>query len=94
MPDYTNSNQELSAAFPGEQGTNNGALQVNLSEDALAIFNPNAALAAAQTFNILNNVANKMFGIEARWFRAIPQQRSKDVIFQEYTLSSVEDTPL
>ena len=35
-----------------------------------------------------------MFGIEARWFRAVPQQRSKDVIFQEYTLSSVEEDPL
>jgi hypothetical protein len=33
-------------------------------------------------------------GIDARWFRAIPQQRSKDFIFQEYTLSQVEDTPL
>ena len=41
----------------------------------------------------LNNLANQMFGIEARWFRAVPQQRSKDVIFQEYTLSCVEDTP-
>jgi hypothetical protein len=95
MADCTNpQDQQLSSAFPGQQGVNSGALQVNLTEDALAIFNPNAALAAAQTFNTLNNVANKMFGIEAIWFRAIPQQRSKDVIFQEYTLSCVEDTPL
>jgi len=86
--------QELSGAVPGQQGENTGALQVNLTEDALSIFNPNLALAAAQTYNTLNNVANKMFGIEAIWFRAIPQQRSKDVIFQEYTLSCVEDTPL
>lgn len=95
MADCTNpQEQQLNGAVPGQQGTNSGALQVNLTEDALSIFNPNAALAAAQTFNTLNNVANKMFGIEARWFRAIPQQRSKDVIFQEYTLSCVEDTPL
>jgi hypothetical protein len=86
--------QELNGAVPSQQGTNTGALQVNLTEDALSIFNPNAALAAAQTFNTLNNVANKMFGIDAIWFRAIPQQRSKDVIFQEYTLSCVADTPL
>ncbi len=95
MADCTNpQEQQLSGAFPAQQGTNTGALQVNLTEDANSIFNPNAALAAAQTFNTLNNVANKMFGIDARWFRAIPQQRSKDVIFQEYTLSCVDDTPL
>jgi len=86
--------QQISGAFPIQQGTNTGVLQVNLTEAASAIFNPNAALAAVQTFNTLNNVANKMFGIEARWFRAVPQQRSKDVIFQEYTLSCVEDTPI
>lgn len=86
--------QQLSGAFPGSQGQNVGGLQVNLSEDALSIFNPNLALAAAQTYNTLNSVANQMFGIDARWFRAVPQQRSKDVIFQEYTLSCVEDTPI
>ena len=86
--------QQLSGAFPGSQGQNVGGLQVNLSEDALSIFNPNLALASAQTYNTLNSVANQMFGIDARWFRAVPQQRSKDVIFQEYTLSCVEDTPI
>jgi hypothetical protein len=35
-----------------------------------------------------------MIGYEFRWFRAVPQQRSKDVIFQEYTLSNVEECPL
>ncbi len=95
MADCTNpQEQQLNGAFPNQQGTNTGALQVNLTEAANSIFNPNAALAAAQTFNTLNNVANKIFGIEARWFRAVPQQRSKDVIFQEYTLSCVEDTPI
>lgn len=72
---------------------NSGSITVNLDEKN-TIFNPNYALSALQTFNTFNNVANKMFGIEARWFRAIPQQRSKDIIFLEYTLSSVEDTPL
>lgn len=94
MADCTNPNeQQLSGAFPAQQGENSGALQVNLTEDANSIFNPNLALAAMQTYNTLNNVANKMFGIEAIWFRAIPQQRSKDVIFKEYTLSCVGDTP-
>jgi len=86
--------QQVSGAFPGSQGENSGALEVNLDATGYDIFNPNLALSAVQTFNTLNNVANKMFGIEARWFRAVPQQRSKDVIFQEYTLSCVEDTPL
>ena len=86
--------QNVSAAFPGEQAENTGALEVNLNADALDIFNPNLALSAVQTFNVLNNIANKMFGIEARWFRSVPQQRSKDVIFQEYTLYCVEETPV
>jgi hypothetical protein len=95
MADCTSpQNQNVSGAFPGAQGENSGALDVNLSATGAEIFNPNLALAAVQTFNTMNNVANKMFGIDARWFRAVPQQRSKDVIFQEYTLSCVEDTPL
>jgi len=87
-------NQNISGSNPRSQEENTGAIQVNLTEDSLSIFNPNYALSAVQTFNAFNNVANKMFGIEARWFRAVPQQRSKDVIFQEYTLSCVEDEPL
>jgi len=87
-------NQQFGGAFPGNQSTNSGALEVNLNAINSEIFNPNLILSAVQTFNTLNNVANKMLGIEVRWFRAIPQQRSKDVIFQEYTLSCVEDTPL
>lgn len=87
-------NQNVSGAFPGPQGQNSGALEVNLDAKGSEIFNPNLMLSAVQTFNTMNNVANKMFGIEAIWFRAVPQQRSKDVIFQEYTLSCVEDTPI
>jgi len=95
MADCTNpQEQTISGAFPASSAQNTGALQVNIPSDANSIFNPNFALAALQTYNSLNSVANQMFGIEARWFRAIPQQRSKDVIFQEYTLSCVEDTPI
>lgn len=86
--------QQVSGAFPGQQGENSGALEVNLDATGSEIFNPNLALSAVQTFNTLNNTANKMFGIEARWFRAVPQQRSKDVIFQEYTLYCVEEEPI
>lgn len=57
-------------------------------------FNVNSVLAAVQTYNALNYVANKLIGMDVKWFRAVPQQRAKDVIFQEYTLSNVEDTPI
>ena len=87
-------NQQVGGAFPGSSKQNSGALEVNLNATSLEIFNPNFALSAVQIFNTMNNVANQMLGIDARWFRAVPQQRSKDVIFQEYTLSCVEDTPL
>jgi len=86
--------QNINGASPSDSGQNTGAVKVNLTETISNIFNPNYALSALQTFNTFNNVANKMFGIDAKWFRAIPQQRSKDVIFKEYTLSNVEDTPL
>lgn len=95
MAECSNSNsQQVSGAFPETQRLNSGALDVNLLATSSEIFNPNLALAAVQTFNTMNNIANKMFGIDARWFRAVPQQRSKDVIFKEYTLSCVEDTPI
>jgi hypothetical protein len=87
-------NQQVSGAFPSQNTQNVGGLEVNYEATGADILNPNLALSAVQTFNTFNNVANKMFGIEARWFRAVPQQRSKDVIFQEYTLYCVEDTPL
>jgi hypothetical protein len=86
--------QNFGAANPANQTTNSGAVTVNLEQAASSIFNPNYALSALQNFVTFNNVANEMFGIEARWFRAVPQQRSKDVMFKEYTLSCVEDTPL
>ena len=93
MADCTDpKNQEIGGAFPNTQQQNTGGIQVNLT--ATEIFNPNHLLSAVKTYLSFNNVANKMLGIEARWFRAVPQQRSKDVIFQEYTLSNVEEEPL
>lgn len=87
-------NQNIEGADPTKQAPNSGALKVDLKATADSIFNPNAALSALNTYLTMNNVANKMFGIEARWFRAVPQERSKDVIFQEWTLYCVEETPL
>jgi hypothetical protein len=86
-------NQQVNGAFPANN-TGGGALEINFDANTLDIWNPNAALSAVNTFTSMNNIANKMFGIDARWFRAVPQQRSKDVIFQEYTLYCVEETPL
>ena len=42
----------------------------------------------------LNAAAAETAGIEVMWFRAIPDKRSQDVIFQSYTLFGVEDCPL
>lgn len=86
--------QKVSGAFPNTQTQNSGAFQVNLNADEDSIFNPNNALSAVNTYLTLNNVANKMFGIEARWFRSVPQERSKEVILQEWTLFCVEEKPI
>jgi hypothetical protein len=93
MADYVNPfGEPIKGAVPSQEIAIPGTLQVNVPIDGL--FNPNLALTALQTYNALNNAANQMFGIEAVWFRAVPQQRSKDVIFQEYTLACVDDKPI
>jgi len=84
--------QTIAGSNLTNQGENSGAVKVNTQVSN--IFNPNYALSALQTFNSFNSVANQMFGLDARWFRAVPQQRSKDIMFKEYTLSCVEETPL
>lgn len=54
--------------------------------------------AAAQFANnvlaMVNNAAAEVAGVEVMWFRATPDKRSQDVIFQSYTLFGVEDCPL
>jgi hypothetical protein len=57
-------------------------------------FDINKLLKAAQDYAAINALANSMFGYDFKWFRAVPQQRSRDVIFQEYTLSNVDECPL
>jgi len=95
MADCTDpQNQKISAANPAAQAPNAGALQVNLDANPASIFNPYNALSAVNTYLSINTAINKMLGIETRWFRAVPQERSKDVILQEWTLSCVEETPL
>ena len=42
----------------------------------------------------INAAAAEVAGVEVMWFRAKPDKRSQDVIFQSYTLYGVEDCPL
>ena len=43
---------------------------------------------------LVNATAAETAGIDVLWFRAIPDKRSQDVIFQNYTLYGVSDCPL
>ena len=42
----------------------------------------------------LNAMVSETVGVDVIWFRATPDKRSQDVIFQSYTLYGVEDCPL
>jgi hypothetical protein len=54
-----------------------------------------AALEFANTIaSVVNAAAAETAGIDVLWFRAMPDKRSQDVIFQSYTLYGVEDCPL
>ena len=44
--------------------------------------------------NMINAAAAETAGIDVLWFRATPDKRSQDVIFQSYTLYGVNDCPL
>lgn len=58
------------------------------------VFDINKIISGVNDYLAINAVVNEMLGYEVKWFRAVPQQRSKDVIFQEYTLSNVAECPL
>ena len=42
----------------------------------------------------INSAVTEIAGVDVLWFRAQPDKRSQDVIFQSYTLYGVEDCPL
>jgi hypothetical protein len=42
----------------------------------------------------VNSIVAETIGVDVIWFRATPDKRSQDVIFQTYTLYGVEDCPL
>jgi hypothetical protein len=77
--------------------TINGALNVytdsalSISSNLNNVINVNKISSVVNTVNKLNSVISSMYGVTAKWFRAVPNSRSKDVIFHEYTLSNVED---
>jgi hypothetical protein len=85
-------NQNVSASDPTNQKLNSGQFKVVPGYNP-NIFDPNKLLSAVNTYNSLNYTVNKTLGMDTRWFRAVPQQRSKDVILKEYTLSNVEEMP-
>ena len=93
MAEENKKDQKLSAAWPNRNTENSTTgLQICITNNQ--VFDINALLGAAQTYSKLNNAINKLVGVEVRWFRAVPQYRSQDVIFQEYTLSCVEEEPV
>jgi len=102
MADICQTNNEpLSVANPASSAPNQSIINNDTKGITSGIgntgsyFNVNTiAAAGAQTYNAINGVINEMFGYDFKWFRAVPQQRSKDVIFQEYTLYNVEECPL
>jgi len=94
MPGKDSKKEGVSNVNPSPQRERSDGLQVNVTQEGLNIFDINKALSAMSTFHRLNRTVNQMFGIEAVWFRAVPQERSTDVIFKEYTLSNVGDVPL
>lgn len=85
--------QKVSGAFPN-RNIPGGLSGLQITEVTNQVFDMNSLLSAAKNYNALNNAVNQLIGMEVRWFRAVPQLRSQDVLFQEYTLSNVEDTPL
>lgn len=96
-------NDSLSAANFSQTGSTNplvsdaenkGITGTVGAPSSTPVFDVNNLTSAAQNYAAMNILANQLFGYDFKWFRAIPQQRSKDVIFQEYTLYNVEECPL
>jgi len=86
---------KLSAAFPNRNNPAQGSgLQINLDALNTSVFDMNSMVSVARNYNALNGAINQLVGYEVVWFRAVPQIRSQDVIFQEWTLYNVDDTPI
>lgn len=67
-------------------------VQVNTNTNN--ILNLNNLSSLVSTTLALNSAVSNIYGVDVKWFRTIPQERSKDVIFLEWTLYNVEPCPL
>lgn len=67
-------------------------LQVNAMTNG--IINLNKLNSLVGTTLALNSAVANIYGVDVKWFRSIPQERSKDILFLEWTLYNVEDCPL
>ncbi len=81
-------NNIVSGALPSSSIS---ALNIGSSD---GIINMNQLGSLVSMVNGLNSVATALAGVDMLWFRATPQERSTDVIFQTYTLFDVEDCPI
>lgn len=79
-------NQTINGAFQNNATT---ALKINNVSNNVINLNKLGSLLA--TTHGLNNVISNMYGVTAKWFRVVPQDRAKDVIFHEYTLYNNEE---
>jgi len=101
MADCPENNESLKGSDPTQLTPNSPIINEDTDDDVGGIvgatsgayFDVNKMVSATQNYLAINKVVNEMFGYEVKWFRAVPQQRSKDVIFQEYTLYNVEECP-
>jgi hypothetical protein len=77
-------NQTISGTTPytGTSGINTSSTSV---------LNVNALSNIVALTNSLNAAISNFSGVDVVYFRALPQGRSSDVIFQEYTLYNVVD---
>jgi len=101
MADCPINNESLSGAKPNQLTAGSPIINCDtkgitdgVGAGITSFFDVNKMATATQHYLAINAVINEMIGYEFKWFRAVPQQRSKDVIFQEYTLSNVEECPL
>ena len=85
----SNSNQEVKGISATYAESN-----VVVDANAMNILNLNNLSSLVSTTLALNSAVSNIYGVEVKWFRAIPQERSKDVLFLEWTLYNVESCPL
>lgn len=67
-------------------------IQVNTMTNG--VINLNKLNSLLETTLALNSAVANIYGVDVKWFRTIPQERSKDILFLEWTLYNVEDCPL